>query len=184
MKPFTLADAARAVGGVYRGSEAALDSRITYVTSDSRTAGSGALFVAFTGNRVDGHDFMAGCLARGAVACVSEREPEEGETPCLVVDSTLRAEGALAAWHRSRFDIPVIGVTGSVGKTTTKEMIAAVLAVKYNTHKTQKNFNNELGVPQTLLTLGDEHQVSVASAISARCAGSPTWCGPPSPCSA
>lgn len=161
MKPFTLADAARAVGGVYRGSEAALDSRITYVTSDSRTAGSGALFVAFTGNRVDGHDFMAGCLARGAVACVSEREPEKGETPCLVVDSTLRAEGALAAWHRSRFDIPVIGVTGSVGKTTTKEMIAAVLAVKYNTHKTQKNFNNELGVPQTLLTLGDEHQVSV-----------------------
>ncbi len=161
MKPFTLASAVRAMGGAFRGSDRALDSSITYVTSDSRTAGPGALFVAFRGNRVDGHDFMADCLARGAVACVSEREPGDGETPCVVVDSSLRAEGALAAWHRSRFDIPVIGVTGSVGKTTTKEMIAAVLSAKYDTHKTQKNFNNELGVPQTLLTLGDEHQVSV-----------------------
>ena len=161
MKPFLLSDAVRAIGGRYCGNDEALKGEITYVTSDSRTAGPGALFVAFKGKRVDGHDFMAGCIARGAVACVTEREPREDETPAIVVDSSLSAEGALAAWHRSRFDIPVIGVTGSVGKTTTKEMIATVLSARYETHKTQKNFNNELGVPQTLLTLEDRHQVSV-----------------------
>ena len=65
------------------------------------------------------------------------------------------------AWHRSRFHIPVIGITGSVGKTTTKEMVASVLSERFNTHKTQKNFNNELGVPQTLLRLDDANEVSV-----------------------
>ena len=75
--------------------------------------------------------------------------------------SSLKAIGALAAWHRSRFDIPVIGITGSVGKTTTKEMISAVLSQRFNVHKTEKNFNNELGVPQTLLGLDDAHEVAV-----------------------
>ena len=161
MKPFLLKDAVNAVGGRYVGDPTALDSVVTSVTSDSRTAGAGALFVAFKGNRVDGHDFMAACLKNGAVACVTEREPGEGERPAIVVDSSLRAIGALAAWHRSRFNIPVIGITGSVGKTTTKEMISAVLSQRFNTHRTEKNFNNELGVPWTLLRLDDGHQVSV-----------------------
>lgn len=161
MKPFTLRDALNAVGGRYFGDEAALDATIGRVTSDSRTAGPGALFIALKGTRVDGHDFMAGCIRSGAVACLTEREPAPEERPAIQVESTLRATGALAAWHRSRFDIPVIGITGSVGKTTTKEMIAAVLGQRYNTHKTQKNLNNELGVPWTLLRLDDEHQVSV-----------------------
>ena len=161
MKPFLLRDVVRATGGTYHGDEAALDREITLVTSDSRTAAPGALFVAFRGARADGHDFMAGCLGKGAVACVSEREPRADELPCVEVDSSLAATGALAAWHRSRFHIPVVGITGSVGKTTTKEMIAAVLAQKYRTHKTEKNFNNELGVPQTLLRLDDADEVSV-----------------------
>ena len=161
MKPFALRDALNAVGGRYYGDEAALDAQITQVTSDSRTAGSGALFIALKGSRVDGHDFMAGCLEKGAVACLTEREPAPSEQPAIRVDSTLSATGALAAWHRSRFDIPVIGITGSVGKTTTKEMIAAVLSQRFNTHKTQKNLNNELGVPWTLMRLDDGHQVSV-----------------------
>ena len=162
MKPFLLKDAIEAAGGRYFGDPAALDTRVDSVTSDSRTAGPGALFVAFKGARVDGHDFMASCLKKGAVACVSEREPvDASEQPCIVVDSSLRAIGAIAAWHRSRFDIPVIGITGSVGKTTTKEMIAAVLRRRYNTHCTQKNFNNELGVPWTLLRLEEGNEVSV-----------------------
>ena len=162
MKPFYLKDAVAACGGRYVGPESALDQTVSLVTSDSRSAGPRALFVAFKGERVDGHSFMADCLKKGAVACVSEREPvDESETPCIVVDSSLRAIGAIAAWHRSRFDIPVIGITGSVGKTTTKEMIAAVLSQKYNTHRTEKNFNNELGVPWTLLRLDDENEVSV-----------------------
>ena len=161
MKPFTLRDALNAVNGRYFGNEAALDSDIDRVTSDSRTAGTGALFIALKGTRVDGHDFMAGCIRAGAVACLTEREPTPQERPAIQVDSTLRATGALAAWHRARFAIPVIGITGSVGKTTTKEMIAAVLSQRFNTHKTQKNLNNELGVPWTLLRLEDGHQVSV-----------------------
>ena len=161
MKPFTLRDALNAVNGRYFGNEAALDSDIDRVTSDSRMAGTGALFIALKGTRVDGHDFMAGCIRAGAVACLTEREPTPQERPAIQVDSTLRATGALAAWHRARFAIPVIGITGSVGKTTTKEMIAAVLSQRFNTHKTQKNLNNELGVPWTLLRLDDGHQVSV-----------------------
>ena len=162
MKPFYVKDAVAACGGRYVGPEDALMREVRFVTSDSRTAAEGALFVAFVGERVDGHRFMADCLKKGAACCVSEREPVDGtETPCIVVDSSLRAIGAIAAWHRSRFDIPVIGVTGSVGKTTTKEMIAAVLSVRFNTHRTEKNFNNELGVPWTLLRLDDENQVSV-----------------------
>ena len=161
MKPLTLRDALNAVNGRYYGDEAALDRAIDRVTSDSRTAGPGALFIALKGTRVDGHDFMAGCIAAGAVACLTEREPTPDEQPAIQVESTFRATGALAAWHRSRFNIPVIGITGSVGKTTTKEMVAAVLSQRFVTHKTQKNLNNELGVPWTLLRLDDGHQVSV-----------------------
>ncbi len=162
MKPFLLRDAVYACGGRYVGPEAALDREVSFVTSDSRTAAPGALFVAFKGERVDGHAFMADCLKKGAVACVSEREPmSDEETPCVVVDSSLRAIGAIAAWHRGRFDIPVIGITGSVGKTTTKEMIASVLSQRFDTHRTEKNFNNELGVPWTLLRLDDNNEVSV-----------------------
>lgn len=161
MKRFTVRELVQATGGKFFGCECALDKEISFVTSDSREAADGALFVAFVGARVDGHNFMASCLEKGAVCCMSEREPAENEQPCVQVDSTLRAMGALAAWHRNRFDIPVVGITGSVGKTTTKEMIASVLGARFNTHKTQKNFNNELGVPQTLLKLDDENQVSV-----------------------
>ena len=161
MKPFLLSDALRAVNGRWVGDEKALSATVTGVTSDSRDIAPGALFIALKGSRVDGHDFMAQCLERGAAACLTEREPRENERPAIVVGSTLRATGALAGWYRARFDIPVIGVTGSVGKTTTKEMVAAVLSRRFNTHKTQRNLNNELGVPWTLLRLEDEHQVSV-----------------------
>lgn len=161
MKPFGLKDALAAMEGEFFGDPRALERPVTSVTSDSRTAGKGSLFVAFKGARVDGHDYMRACIARGAAACVSERDPLDGETPCVRVESSLAAIGALAAWHRARFDIPVIGVTGSVGKTTTKEMIAAVLRRRLNTHSTEKNFNNELGVPWTLLRLDEGHEVSV-----------------------
>lgn len=161
MKRFTIRQLVQATGGRYFGETAAFDREISFVTSDSRQAAPRALFVAFVGARVDGHSFMAQCLERGAACCLSEREPSEAERPCVQVDSTLRAIGALAAWHRSRFDIPVVGITGSVGKTTTKEMVAAVLSARFRTHRTEKNFNNELGVPQTLLKLDDRDEVSV-----------------------
>lgn len=161
MKEMTIRQALVSTGGVFYGDECALDNIITAVESDSRKIKGGEIFVAFSGARVDGHSFMAQCLQKGAVCCLSEREPAPEERPCIRVDSTLRAMGALAAWHRSRFDIPVVGITGSVGKTTTKEMVAAVLSQHFNTHKTRMNFNNELGVPQTLLKLEASHEASV-----------------------
>lgn len=161
MKHFTIRQLVQATRGVFYGDPDHLDNEIAFVTSDSREAGVGALFVAFSGARANGHDFMAGCLRSGAACCLSEREPAENETPCVMVQSTLEAIGDLAKWYRTRFDIPVVGITGSVGKTTTKEMIAAVLSERFYTHKTEKNFNNELGVPKTLLKLDKKHEAAV-----------------------
>ena len=97
MRAFTVLDALRAVDGRFFGDAAQLSRTINRVLSDSRAVSEGCLFVAFRGERVDGHNFMADCLARGAACCLSEREPEnESETPCIVVKSTLAAMGALA----------------------------------------------------------------------------------------
>lgn len=162
MKAFTVRDALAACNGQFYGDESALERVVTSVSSDSRTAKVGVLFVAFKGARADGHSFMAACLQNGAACCISERAPINAqETPCIVVPSSLAAVGALAAWQRMRHDIPVIGITGSVGKTTTKEMISAVLSRKFKTHKTEKNFNNELGVPQTLFAMPEDSQAAV-----------------------
>ena len=171
MKPFVIRELVEATGGTYWGDPAALEAQSPRDQRQPRRE-AGALFVAFAGARADGHDFMAACLRGGAVCCLSERDPMPDERPCVRVASTLRAMGALAAWHRSRFDIPVVGVTGSVGKTTTKEMLASVLSARFRVHRTEKNFNNELGVPQTLLRLDDADEAPSsrwASAISARC---------------
>ncbi|MBP3371876.1 MAG: UDP-N-acetylmuramoyl-tripeptide--D-alanyl-D-alanine ligase [Clostridia bacterium] len=162
MKVFTVADAARAIGGQWFIDEKDMTREVRFVTSDSRQAGEGALFVAICGARVDGHDFIEGALANDASLCIGERDPKDAsEMPFIKVDSSLAAVGRLAAWYRSLFDIPVVGITGSVGKTTTKEMVWSVLRQKYETHKTQKNFNNELGVPQTLLAMPEDSTAAV-----------------------
>lgn len=162
MKAFTVRDALNACKGEFCGDESALDRIVASVSSDSRTAGENSLFVAFKGARADGHRFMAACLKNGASCCISERAPEgEHETPCIVVKSSLAAVGDIAAWQRRRYDIPVIGITGSVGKTTTKEMVSAVLNRSFKTHKTEKNFNNELGVPQTLFAMPEDSEAAV-----------------------
>ena len=101
MRAFTVREVLKAVGGRYFGSESALDAHVTCVSSDSRDIGDGALFVAFKGARVDGHSYMADCLKRGAVCCISEREPEDAaEMPLIRVSSSLAAIGALAGWYR------------------------------------------------------------------------------------
>ena len=162
MRAFTVRDALRATGGRYYGGEAALDALVTGAESDSRKIGPGALFVAYRGARVDGHDYMADCLRRGASCCLSEREPRgPEETPCIVVDSTLRGIAALAGWYRSLFDIPVIGVTGSVGKTTAKEMIWSVLNRHMPTHKNRLNYNNEISLPLELLRMPEDARAAV-----------------------
>ena len=133
---------------------------ITAITTDSRAATPGCLFAAIPGARVDGHNFIEDVTRKGA-ACVLCNRFVEADIPQIKVPDTQQALKAIAAFYRSQFDIPFVGVTGSVGKTTAKEMIAAVLSKRLNTLKTEKNFNNELGVPLTLFRLRREHDAAV-----------------------
>jgi len=137
------------------------DAVIAKVVMDSRLDVTGALFVAIAGERADGHDFVPDVLDRGAVCCLVEREIPNAPGAQILVCSTLEAVKALAGYYRQLFDIPFIGITGSVGKTSTKEMLAATLSAKFCVHKTEGNLNNELGVPMTLLALRPEHEVAV-----------------------
>lgn len=162
MKHITVREALQACGGKYYGSGEGLDRAITFACSDSRTVREGTLFVCYKGARVDGHNFMADCLNKGAACCLSEREPvDASETPCIVVPSTLRGVAAIAGYYRSLFDLPVIGITGSVGKTTAKEMIWAVLGQKFKTHKNRMNFNNEISLPLMLLEMPEDAQAAI-----------------------
>lgn len=161
MKPFTLAEIAAACGGTYVGSDAMKSAVITSVERDSRQIKDGSLFLAIRGERVDGHDYIQSCYDSGAVCALCERAPENAERPYILVDSTLAAVKKIAKAYREKFDIPIVGVSGSVGKTSTKEMLYAVLSQKYNTHKTQGNLNNELGVPLTLLSMPADAQAAV-----------------------
>ena len=121
------------------------------VSTDSRSVPRGALFVALKGEQFDGHDFVAGAFERGAGAALVSREVASG--PLIVVQDTLEALGALAAAHRSALSPRVVAITGSTGKTTTKEMIAAILSRGWKTARTPGNYNNEIGVPLALLEL-------------------------------
>ncbi len=129
------------------------------VSSDTRTITKGCLFIAFIGERFDGHDFVPDAVSKGAVAAVTSR-PVEGQ-PCIVTEDTNRAIMQLAAYYRSRFAPKLVGITGSVGKTTTKEMTALALSAAYDTLKTEGNRNNEIGMPFTLLRLTSEHKAAV-----------------------
>lgn len=161
MKHFTLAEIAAACGGTYVGDETLKNSAITSVERDSREIKEGSLFLAIKGGRVDGHDFIEKCYDSGAVCAICEKAPQNAKKPYILVDSTLSAVKKIAKAYRDKFDIPVVGVSGSVGKTSTKEMLYAVLSQKYKTHKTQGNLNNELGVPLTILAMPEDTQAAV-----------------------
>ena len=161
MIPCTVREICAAVGGtLLQGEGSAL---ITGVTTDSRAASDGQLFIPLTGERFDGHAYIDGALSAGAAGCLTARVPETmqpGKFYIQVADTRLALK-ALAAWYRSRFTLPVVQITGSAGKTTTKEMVAAVLSRRYDTLKTQANFNNDIGTPLTLLGLAPQHQAAV-----------------------
>ena len=160
MRPLAAADVCRAVSGTFL--QAGGDT-VTGVTSDSRRIAPGDLFIPLVGARFDGHDYMNAALSDGAAGCLCSRVPEAllpGKFYIQVQDTT-RALGALAAWYRGLYDIPVVQVTGSAGKTTTKEMLASVLSRHFCTLKTRANLNNHIGTPQTLLELEPRHQAAV-----------------------
>lgn len=156
MKAFTLQEAAAALGLPQMQAQATLAD----VCTDTRKIQPGSLFVCLRGERFDGHTFAPQAAQLGAAALLVDH-PVDADVPQLVVTDTGKALLQLAGWYRRRFRLPVVGLTGSVGKTTTKEFIALVLGAKYNTLKTQGNLNNEIGVPQMLFRLEDSHTAAV-----------------------
>ncbi len=161
MKPLTLERIAEVTGGSYCGAPELAARIITGVVRDSREVRPGSLFACIVGERVDGHGFANAAFGSGAAACLAEKPLADAEGPYILVSSTLEALQRLAGYYRSLFDIPFIGITGSVGKTTAKEMVASALSAKYNVLRTPANLNNELGVPLTLLSLREEHEAAV-----------------------
>lgn len=131
------------------------------ITTDSRECPEGSIFLALKGESFDGNKFAASALEKGcSYAIIDEPEYKQDER-FILVDNCLQTFKDLAREHRRQFDIPVIGITGTNGKTTTKELIAAVLSQKYNVLYTQGNFNNDVGVPKTLFRLTKEHEIAV-----------------------
>jgi len=136
------------------------------ISSDTRTIADGDLFLALQGARLDGHEYVVEAFAKGAAAAVVERQWQLRNRatvpgPLFVVDSALQALGSLARNYRKQFDIPVIAIVGSSGKTTAKELTAAVLGTRYSVLKSVENENNEIGIPMALLRLSEQHEVAV-----------------------
>ena len=161
MKNFTIQNVLRACGGQWYGDGAAPERELTAVTTDSRTVTPGCLFAAIPGERVDGHDFIAAALEKGAACVICQHIPDGVAGSLILVPDTVAALQAAAGFYRAQFDIPILGVTGSVGKTTAKEMTASVLGQRFRVHKTEGNFNNDIGVPITLFGLNETHEAAV-----------------------
>lgn len=161
MKNLTLQKIAEVCGGSYYGREGQKGEVISAITTDSRKVIPGSLFVAIAGERVDGHDFIPQVIEKGAKAVLSEKDLGETDFPYIRIESSLQAVKEIAEYYLQELAIPVVGITGSVGKTSTKEMIAAVLAQKYQVLKTEGNFNNELGLPLTVFRLREADEIAV-----------------------
>jgi UDP-N-acetylmuramoyl-tripeptide--D-alanyl-D-alanine ligase len=151
-----LIDAAKSMNGVLTGK----DKRFISVSTDTRTLKQGDLFVALKGPHFNGHSYIAKAEELGASALVVS-EPVDTELPYITVENTQRGLGALASAWKAQFDIPSVAITGSCGKTTVKEMVAEILSLRGNTLATKGNFNNEIGVPLTLLSINEEHEYAV-----------------------
>ena len=161
MKNFTAGQFLEACGGTFYGPSGILEQNIQGVKVDSRQIRKGDLFLATVGERTDGHRFIPGVFEKGALCAVSQQKLTDPAGPYILVKDTLQALKDGAEAYRKTLSIPVIGVTGSVGKTSTKEMIAAVLGRKYHVLRTPGNFNNEIGLPLTIFMIDREHEAAV-----------------------
>ncbi len=158
MRYFSVSDIAEITDGHLCGEG---NAPVGEIVIDSRLVKQGDLFAAFKGDRVDGHDYIEAAFNNGAVCCLVEREPEKCEKSYIIVDDVQSAIENIGRACREHINIPVIGITGSVGKTTAKEMIYAVLSRRWNVLKTDGNHNNQIGVPMTLSRIEREHEAAV-----------------------
>jgi len=157
MKPILLEKIAKGIGAScadYRG------ITVTGVSTDTRTIQKGDLFIALSGEKFDGHNYIATAVENGAAAVIVSR-PVECDVPQLLVEDTLAGLQRLAAYYLTTLRVRVVAVTGSNGKTSTRDMTAAVLSSKYNVYSTAKNFNNEIGLPKSVLELDDSYDIAV-----------------------
>lgn len=166
MNSWSLAEVLAATGGTpAEGLKATLP--LGSICTDTREIEAGDLFVPLVGERFDGHDYLETAFQKGAAAALSQGP---AHPRAVRVDDTLTAYQNLGRYYRQRLDVPVVAVTGSTGKTTTKELIAALLGTRFKVHRTHANFNNDVGVPKTLLGLTADHQVAVLE-LAMRAAG-------------
>lgn len=162
MKGMTLSAMAYAVSGVlYNFENENLDKEASSVVIDSRLIEEDGVFVATVGERTDGHKYIDQVFENGAFAVICEKLPDKPKGPCIVVKDSFIAIKELAKYYRSQLDVKIVGIVGSVGKTSTKEMVASVLESRFSVLKTDKNYNNEVGVPLTIFRIRDEHEVAV-----------------------
>lgn len=161
MKNMTLTQIADACHGMLFKAEGCSGLEVSGVVMDSRQVEKDYLFIAAKGERVDGHNFISEVFDKGALAVVCEKEPLDTKGPYILVENSYTALKEIAAWYRSQLEITVVGITGSVGKTSTKEFISSVLSQKYRVLKTEGNYNNEIGMPLTILKLREEHEIAV-----------------------
>lgn len=162
MQPMTVTEIAAVVSGVWWNPCEQVPV-ISAVSTDSRNITPGCLFLPWVGEQFDGHNFIDAALDAGAAGCLCAKLPQDirPDKFYIKVADTRLALRDMASAYRDKFDIPFVQITGSVGKTTTKEMIAAVLGAKLNVLKTPENFNNDIGTPLTLFGLSPEHQAAV-----------------------
>ncbi len=160
MQRLNVKDVLAATGGtLVCGTE---DFVISEIVTDSRKAGANMLFVPIVGDNNDGHDFIGSAFENGAETVVTHRDiPAMAGKNIIRVRDTRIAFGDIARYYKEKYNLPTVAITGSVGKTTTKDMISAVLAMKYNTLKTQGNFNNDIGLPITIFRLEKKHEAAV-----------------------
>lgn len=160
MKPIFIEEVIKAVNGTINTNVNTDNILIENVSTDTRNIKKGDLFIAIEGENFDGHNFIDTAFEKGAIACISHKKIQTDNLVINVKD-TKESLKDLAMYYRSLFNIPVIALTGSTGKTTTKDMIAHCLSIKYNTLKTQGNFNNEIGLPLTVFNIEDDTEVAV-----------------------
>ena len=161
MKNLTVANIATSCNGKVFNYDLNNDETIKGVAIDSRKIEEGFLYIPFVGERVDGHKFIPDVFAKNAMITLSEQDLGDVTYPYILVDSTAQAIKDIAQFYRESLDVKVVGITGSVGKTSTKEIVASVLEQKYKVLKTEGNFNNEIGLPLTIFRLTEDIEICV-----------------------